>query len=74
MGSISDHADLRGDHSICSLVPGVCIHLVGDGDHGHRLLHGSLRVDDGDRSWKVQDLHQHVYELLLALVPPDHCR
>ena len=90
MGSLGDHVGVRSDHGICSLVtfrkqrrdlsdslvqvPRVRLHLVGYWHHGHRLLHGCLCVDDGDSGWKVQDLHQHVYELLLALVSSDHCR
>ena len=44
----------------------ICLHLVGDRNHGNCLLHGSFCLDDGDRSRTVQGLHQHVHELLLA--------
>ena len=56
----------------CCQVPSVRVHLVGDGHHGHRLLHRRLRLDHGDSCRPLQSLCQHVHELLLATVSPDH--
>ena len=50
----------------CCQVPRVRVHLVGDGHHGHRLLHRGLRLDDGDVQREVEDLPGDVHELLLA--------
>jgi hypothetical protein len=50
----SDISPPKKQNTELTQVPGVCVHVVGDGYDGHCLLHRRLRLDHGAR-------HRHAF-------------